>query len=181
MQPFLDQIDHITQQFRTEFGSLSYDELTLKPNDNEWSIAQNIEHLISINNSYFEVIRQAREGSLNRSWLSRFSWPAHFLGRLLFKAIQPDRKRKLKTLSAWNPSKDSIESGILDRFEEHQNEFKELIKSAESLMDSDVIIHSPISKHLVLPYDQTIDILITHEKRHLNQAREVHEKILSTE
>lgn len=177
MEHFPDRIDTITQLFIDEFGELPHHELNRKPTDHEWSIAQNIEHIIAINRSYMIVIKQARDGSLKRSWLSRFTWLAGLLGNFLFGAIQPDRKKKLKTIKIWNPSQSEIEKSVLERFQAHQEEFKELIRSVEQFLDSDTIIHSPISKHLVLPLGKTLDILITHEERHLNQAREAFQKL----
>jgi hypothetical protein len=44
-----DQIDSITSDFKHSFGTLTIKELNWKPNQNTWSIGQNLDHLIVIN------------------------------------------------------------------------------------------------------------------------------------
>lgn len=48
-----NQIDQTTNDFVQTFGSLTDEQLNWKPDEKTWSIAQNIRHLILINESYY--------------------------------------------------------------------------------------------------------------------------------
>lgn len=52
------EIKNITIDYKDAFGKLSAEELNWKPDFNTWSIAQNIDHVIKINESYFPILRQ---------------------------------------------------------------------------------------------------------------------------
>ena len=66
-----DQIDEITDDFNRIFEPLTPSELNWKPNPGTWSIAQNIDHLIVINESYFQVFAQLREGKYEKPFWAR--------------------------------------------------------------------------------------------------------------
>src|SRR5687767_14770598 len=59
-KPWFDQIDATTASFKESFQNLSADELNWKPNGKTWSVAQNIHHLIVINQTYYSVIKKVR-------------------------------------------------------------------------------------------------------------------------
>lgn len=42
-------LDEITKQSLTEFSTLTSEQLNWKPNSNAWSIAQNLDHLMVVN------------------------------------------------------------------------------------------------------------------------------------
>jgi len=44
-------IDEVSKAFRETFGEFTIDQINFKPNDAEWSIGQNIDHLIRITES----------------------------------------------------------------------------------------------------------------------------------
>jgi hypothetical protein len=65
----------------------------------------------------------------------------------------------------------------MDRFAEHQREFIKRMKQLEPLIEKNVTIHSPAGKMIVYKLEKAFDIIVSHERRHLNQARELHSKI----
>jgi uncharacterized damage-inducible protein DinB len=60
MEKWNQQIDTSTQEFVEAFGKLSAKELNWKPNSKTWSIAQNIDHLIVFNETYFSIIESLK-------------------------------------------------------------------------------------------------------------------------
>lgn len=168
-----DTIDIITNDFFQKFGALNSEQLNLKPDSNTWSIAQNIDHLIVINESYYPVIQSVRDRSFKLPFLGKVGFLVNFLGRFILKSVQPDRKRKMKTFPIWEPSKSEIAGDILARFKKHQNELKELIDNCNDLVESGTVISSPVNKNIVYKLETAFDIIVTHEKRHFEQAKEV--------
>lgn len=168
-----DKIDTVTNNFLQEFETLNSEQLNLKPDSNTWSIAQNIDHLIVINESYFPIIQSIRNRTYKLPFIGRLGFLVNFLGKFILKSVQPDRKRKMKTFTMWEPSNSEIAEDILVRFQKHQAELKTLIDNCRDLLETGIIISSPVNKNIVYKLETAFDIIVTHEQRHFEQAREV--------
>lgn len=176
-QKWSKQIDETTRDFNNLFGLLTAAELNWKPAANTWSIAQNIEHLIVINQSYFPIINSVRDNTYKIPFLSKFGFVTDLMGRKILDSVQVDRKRKVTTFPIWEPTQSDISEDILDRFEIHQSELKEYIENAQDLIGKGTVISSPANKYIVYTLETAFDIIVTHERRHLEQARGVLELI----
>ena len=171
-QKWISEIDEITALFKKEFGGLSDKRLNWKPNTQTWSIAQNIDHLIVINESYYPVVRQIRSHTYSLPWIGRFGFIADFTGNTILKAVHPDRRRKTKTFSIWEPHTTDLGADIVDKFVQHQEELKKFIISAMDLVNAGTIISSPANRNVVYRLHKAFDIIVTHERRHFEQAKE---------
>ncbi|MCU0446771.1 MAG: DinB family protein [Microscillaceae bacterium] len=173
MDNWLTRIDQTTDDFLNKFGSLSSDELNWKASADTWSIAQNIEHLIVINESYYPTFEQLRKGTYQLPWMARWKFLVNFLGDTVLKAVQADRKKKIKTFEIWKPSQSNINDDILPRFQKHQAELKEWIKNSADLIKKGTVISSPANRNIVYKLETAFEIIVTHEQRHFAQACEV--------
>ncbi len=173
IEKLLSEIDKITENFIRSFGTLGIEQLNRKPDPQTWSIAQIIDHIIRTNESYYPVIDQIRNGQYKPPFISRMDFLVSFLGKVILKGVQPDRKRKVKTFQVWEPSNSSIPEGIIDRLKKHQAELKTLINNSSDLIRSKTIISSPANKNIVYKLETAFEIIVTHEGRHYNQALEV--------
>jgi len=156
------------------FGDLSSDELNWIPSDKTWNIAQNLEHIILINTSYFPIIQSIKEGTYKIPFPGRFRFVVNFFGKILLKAVQPNGKKRTKTLSIWEPPESEVDPEyLLIKFEEHQETFKEVIANSEDLLRKETVISSPANKNIVYSLKTAFDILVAHEQRHLEQSKEI--------
>lgn len=167
-----DKIDQVTADFKKEFSSLSAKRLNWKPNAQTWSVAQNMDHLIVINESYYKVIKEVRSNTHQLPWFARFNFIANFIGNAILKAVHPDRRRKTKTFSIWEPSATDLGDDIIERFEKHQEELKRFILSSLDLVEANTIISSPANRKIIYRLETAFDIMVTHERRHFEQAKE---------
>ncbi len=167
------QIDEATAAFQKAFGQLSYKALNQKPDSGTWSIAQNIDHLITINESYYPTFEALEKGSYRTPWIGKLGFMATFLGNFVLQSVQPDRKRKMKTFPIWEPAQSSLPADILDRFAEHQEQLKAWIGRLEGPLSAGAVIASPANKNIVYKLETAFDIITAHEWRHLEQARHV--------
>ncbi len=172
-QKWIEQIDQLTALFQEQFGSLINQELNWKPSPNTWSIAQNIEHLILINKTYINVFSELKSGKIKLPFYCKINFISAFFGKLILDGVEPERKKKAKTFPIWFPSESEVEADILEQFSKNQSALKLYIRELESFFKENTIIHSPVSKRIILPLSMTFEILITHENRHFNQAKEV--------
>lgn len=174
------EIDKITQSFKTKFGHLSEQELNWKPNQQMWSIAQNIDHLIVVNETYFPVLTSLKEGTYNTPFIAKLGFMVSFLGKTVLNAVKPDRKKKMKTFPVWEPTLSQVKSDIFQRFERHQNELKRQIETSKELIEKGAIISSPAKRNIVYKLETAFDIIVSHEQRHLEQASEILNNLKNT-
>jgi hypothetical protein len=174
-----DQIDDVTASFNNAFGQLTQEQLNQKPDPTAWSIAQNIDHLIVINSTYYPIIKQVKENRYQLPWLGKIGFLVSFLGKAILRSVQPDRKTRTKTFPIWEPAKSDIGSDILVRFAEHQERLKQMIISCADLLQTGTIISSPANKNIVYKLETAFDIIVAHERRHFEQAKEVYGRIRS--
>lgn len=166
-------LDKITHGFKQEFGALPGDELNWKPNAATWSIAQIIQHLIVVNETYYPILDQIRNHTYYTPRFGQIGFVNRFFGKMILNSVQPEQKRKIKTFSIWEPELSTVQRDIVSQFEKHQNELKEKIRSSEDLISRHTVISSPVNRMIVYKLETAFDIMVAHEKRHLKQAQEI--------
>jgi hypothetical protein len=173
MTNWTSTLSDISRQSLTEFGSLTNEQLNWKPNSNTWSIAQNLAHLIVVNETYYPVIASLKAGTYKTPFIAKIGFIVSFLGKTILKAVQPDRKKKMKTFPIWEPTTSNVIGDILNKFQNHQMELRQKIEDAKELVEKGVVISSPANKNIVYKLEIAFDIIVSHEQRHLEQAKEI--------
>lgn len=167
------ELAEITDLFRAEFSHLDSGIMNWKPAPDRWSIAQNLQHLIAVNESYFPIIEQVRAGSYKVPWPGRIGFMHRFFGKFILKGSGPDRRRKIKTFPIWQPTASELPADALEQFIGHQEKLARWMASCADLVENGTLISSPANRNIVYSLATAFDIIIAHEKRHLEQAREV--------
>jgi len=173
IQHWVDEINNVTHSFEEEFGSMDGFYLNHQPNPAAWSIGQNMDHLIKVNETYFPVIDKIRKGDYHLPFISNFNFITNFFGNFILKSVSPNRDKKVKTFAIWEPAMSNIKADILTTFKSHQEDLINLIHSSKDLLCKRTIVSSPANKIIVYPLEKAFDIIVSHEKRHFNQAMEV--------
>lgn len=167
------ELTAISDTFRAEFSHLSSDDLNWKPAVDRWSIGQNLQHLIAVNESYYPIIENIRAGTYKVPWPGRIGFMHRFFGKFILKGSGPDRRRKIKTFPIWQPGKSELPGDILQHFFRHQEELARSMASCSDLLEQETLISSPANRNIVYSLATAFDIMIAHERRHREQAREV--------
>lgn len=173
-----NDIDEISSQFQNNFSALSADQLNFKPGPEKWSIAENMEHLIKVNESYFPVVEDVASGNHKIPFFGRFNLVSTFFGNMIHRSVLPDRKRKMRTFHIWEPENSSF-TNVLSNFLQHQ----EILKKKILTLSPDMLnttVSSPANPAIVYKLHRAFDIIIQHERRHLEQAKEVLQTITTT-
>ena len=163
-------VDKVTSDFLRVFGSLSLTDLNWRPRADAWSIAQNIDHLIILNNSYFPLVNGLRTGEIKPHFITKFKFVVDRAGQYLLEGVQSAPMKKFKTLPMWQPRKTVSDKLFLEEFEQHQESLKKLIADSYDLLDKEAVIFSPANRFIVYRLSTAFDILLAHEKRHFEQA-----------
>ena len=170
---WVQELNTIKEAFQTEFGRLSAEELNWKPDPKSWSIAQVMEHLIAVNRTYYPILDSLEAGTFKKPFLAKIPPVYKFFGNMILKGSEPTRKRKAKTFPMWEPTTSDVEPDILNRFAQEQKAIIDRIQSSKGFLEQGVVIHSPVNRNIPYTLERAFDIITVHEKRHLNQAREV--------
>ena len=93
------------------------------------------------------------------------------------KSSEPTRRKKIKTFPVWQPEQSNVSADILKQFGEYQEELKDVIVNSKDLLEQKAVIRSPANNMIVYPVEMLFEIIVVHEERHLNQAKEVLEII----
>ena len=119
------------------------------------------------------MVAEIRNGNYRLPFIARLSFITKFSGKFILKAVEPHRKKKVKTFSIWKPQVENINTGIVNKFVVHQQELKKFFSDCRDLIEKETIIASPANRNIVYSLSAAFDIIIAHEKRHFNQANEV--------
>jgi DinB superfamily len=167
------EIEKVTLAVEKNFSHLTTEALNWKPHPDVWSIAQNLDHLIVVNETYYPVLAALKAGKYKTPFIAKIGFIVSFLGKTVLGAVQPDRQKKMKTFPIWEPDKSEVKSDILIRFKNHQTELQQKIEEAKELVEKGTVIASPANKNIVYKLETAFDIIVSHEQRHLEQAKEV--------
>jgi hypothetical protein len=172
IQQLIQELDSITKEVQDSFGKKNHDELNWKSNPDRWSIAQNLDHLICINETYFPIFEALKNGTYSPPFLGKFRFITSFFGNMIYKMSLPEHTKPIKTMSIWEPSKSEIHD-VIQAFEQHQERLKQHISGLEGCIASGSVIASPANPMIVYTLEQALNIIVVHEKRHILQARKV--------
>lgn len=164
-------IRETTQLALSLFGHLNAEQLNWKPDAQTWSIAQNLHHLITVNESYPPAIAAIREARYRPPFLGKFAFMQRFFGNFVLGSVQKDRKRKMKTFPIWEPSQSHLPADICAQFRLHQDALSALIEGCVDLLEQGAVISSPANRNIVYKLETAFDIIVAHEQRHVEQAR----------
>ena len=73
----------------------------------------------------------------------------------------------------WEPTVHTLDGQILKAFENHQEKLKSEIDQSTELLEKETVISSPTNRNIVYRLDKAFDIIVTHERRHFEQAKDI--------
>jgi hypothetical protein len=168
-----DEAEAIAGDAKTLFGHLNSQQLNWKPAADSWSVAQCLDHLISINREYHPTFDRILKGEYGKTLLHRLPFLPAMSGRFMIKILSPNSHQKYKAPAAAKPSSSSLDPQIVERFITHQRETLAKMRSLEDRDPARIIITSPFASVVVYSLLDTFRLLVAHERRHFAQAQRV--------
>jgi len=171
----ITDLESISEDARGAFGHLNGAQLNWKADEKSWSVAQCLDHLITINSLYFPIFEKMKSGPVENTFLEKYSPLSGFFGRHLIKAMGPENPKKMKTAKIAYPSASEIDAAIVETFAQHNRELGANLANIASDVDLKTTITSPLAGFVTYSLDDCLTILVVHERRHLLQAKRVRE------
>ena len=173
LKDLLHEADQIAKELKSRFGALSSNQLNWKPDESQWSIGQCVDHLITTNRSYWPVLEGAKNSNRLPTLWERVPVLPEIFGKMILHSVQPENTRKRKTFNVFLPSRSEITKRIVGDFAAHQEKLITLITETDTVDHDKVVVTSPVSRLVTYHLKYCCLIIITHEKRHLLQAKRV--------
>ncbi|MCF8247631.1 MAG: DinB family protein [Saprospiraceae bacterium] len=170
---WITELGRLTKAFTTEFGCLTSEELNRKPNASTWSIGQVIDHIITVNESYYPIVEQLRAGTYRAPWTAKLPFLVNWFGDFILNGVEPERRKKVKTFQLWEPAQSEVRADVVAYFAEHQRGLAGFIAMNADLVEAGTGISSPANRFITYKIGRAFDIIVAHERRHLNQSREI--------
>jgi DinB superfamily len=171
----LEELVAVKCEAREVFGGLSAAQLNWKPSEQQWSVGQCFDHLIVTNSTFFPDMERVAAGTYRPSLWGRVSPLSGFFGRLILKALDPEKGRKTKAPRVFEPTKSDVAADVIERFAAHQDD---LVNHMSATADADLRglkVTSPVSPVATYSLLDAYRIVVAHERKHFEQARRVTE------
>ncbi|MBL8151131.1 MAG: DinB family protein [Blastocatellia bacterium] len=173
----LEEVVHSAEEVGKEIEKmlehLSTAQLNWKPNSDEWSVGQCIDHIIKVNSPYFPIVKNILAGKYQKNFLQSIPFLPGFWGNLIINAVKPETAAKVKARPNFVPTESSITADIVKTFQQHQNQLLSLMKKSSSLPLESIIVTSPVAGFVTYDLYDAYSIITAHEQRHFQQAKRV--------
>lgn len=104
-----------------------------------------------------------------------YSW----LGKKSMEMVHPQNGKKHKTVKHMNPSNSQLSTATITEFLKHLQDLQNLLQSAKTANLNKKAIPVEFFKLLKMRIGETLEFIITHQKRHLQQALRVKQQAVS--
>jgi hypothetical protein len=155
------------------FGRLDEHQLNWRPDAASWSVAQCFDHLLNANHEMFQAIDAATDGSSPPTVWQRLPVLPRVFGSMLIKSQMPETRRKSRAPRKTEPSASGIDPRIIERFVAYQHEAAARVRSLDARDVGRIIMASPFVSFVSYSVLDGCRIIVTHERRHFEQARRV--------
>lgn len=169
----LDELRAIGEDARKVFGRLSPAQLNWKPSAEQWSVGQCFDHLIKTNRCFFPDMERVASGAYRSSLWGRVSPLSGFFGRLILKALDPEKGRKTKAPRVFEPASSDVAEDVIEQFAGHQEELSGRMRATAGADLRGLKVTSPVSPVATYSLLDAYRIVVAHERKHFEQARRV--------
>jgi hypothetical protein len=168
------EFDAIAADAQRVFGRLNERQLNWKPDQGRWSVAQCLDHLLSANREMFAALEAAADPSHPRTIWQRLPVLPRLFGPMMIKAQMPGAKRKFRAPAQALPASSAIDPQIVARFIGYQHEGAARVRGLDS-RQADIVMVSPFVSFVTYTVLDGCRLIVTHERRHVEQARRMME------
>jgi hypothetical protein len=177
LEKYHKEFESIAAQGQELTAGLTEAQFNWRPAPSAWSIQQCLAHLTMVGhveaNAIEEAITRAREQGLTGA--GPFEYPSW--ERYILRETEPPVRNPMEAPKQFVPTPEQPVTGILPTFLHVQQRFQLQIERADGLDLRRVKVPTPIVKLLKMSLGSTLAQAAAHERRHLEQARRVRERL----
>ncbi|MCA9740698.1 MAG: DinB family protein [Deferribacteres bacterium] len=173
LRALAERVQIIATEASAHFSKLDNQQLNFKPADNTWSIGQCLDHIITTNRQYFEMLKPMISGWRDKNQVRSKPFRSGLFGNFFVNSMKPNPKRKLKSPDIFLPAQSEVTKTILNDFERNLQQVLQLLQHADGADLNRIKVTSPVTRLIRFRLGDCFNVLVTHSERHTAQARGV--------
>ena len=177
LAPELDEFRRQFEQLADEADSLASgltdEQFNWPPPAGGWTVAQCIDHLNVTARVYLPSLDEGIAQAIRRGLYGEGPFRYNLLGRLFVWSQQPGTKMKYKASKTVMPAPSRRKQETLAAFRAYQVQFVDRLRQANGLDLARARVQSPLAGAIRMPLGSGFALMVAHERRHLQQARNV--------
>jgi hypothetical protein len=173
IEGYLDQLLSIRQQVPGLVANLSEEQFGRPPGPKRWSMAQCFDHLNVTAGAFVPAIDTAIEDARARELTGPGPFAYSMFERLFLRFTEPRPALRFPAPGVLKPAPGKPMAAILSEFMEWQQRLDERIRLADGLDLERARARSPALPLIAWSLGSLFAITLSHERRHLWQAREI--------
>ncbi|MBB6613129.1 DinB family protein [Pontibacter sp. Tf4] len=164
------------QTIVTELSGLDNTTLNYKPAPDSWSILECLEHLNRYSRYYNAALAEAVANNADGNYVPSitYSW----LGKKSLDMVRPQNGKKHKTVKHMNPANSQLSPATIAEFQKHLQDLQNLLQSARTTNLNKKAIPVEFFKLLKMRIGETLEFVVMHQERHLQQALRVKQQAI---
>ena len=167
------ELEAIAREAHAEFATLDGPRLNWRPSATQWSVAQCLDHLLHANREMLGAMDAALDPARPRSIWQRLPVLPGLFGRALIRSQRPETTKKFTAPQAAQPASSEIPADIVERFVEAQRAMAARVRGIDPETAARTVMVSPFVAFITYTVLDGWRVIVTHERRHLEQARRV--------
>ena len=167
------ELEAIARDAQSTFGGFDERQINWRPDAARWSVGQCLEHLLNANREMFQSLDAALDPARGRTIWQRVPVLPRLFGRMLIRSQAPVVTRKFKSPAKAQPATSAIDPRIVERFVAHQRDAADRVRALDGRDAARIIMVSPFAAFITYSALDGCRLLVTHERRHVEQARRV--------
>ena len=170
-----EQFERIADEAEALVAALNDEQFTWRPAPEVWSVAQCLDHLNATARLYLPMLDEGIAAAIRSGTYSEGPFSYNWIGRFLVRSMGPPARFRMKTPRAFHPEPQRPRSEIMAALRAYQVQFIDRLRQANGIDLAKARVSSPATKWLRLPLGSAFALMVSHERRHLWQARKVTE------
>ncbi|HMJ58807.1 MAG TPA: DinB family protein [Gemmatimonadales bacterium] len=177
LQDMLRQLEAIKADGQALCAGLSESQFNWRPGEGRWSIAECLVHLNRSVTATLPAFDRAIAEGRAKGRTAQGGEPARYgwFSRWMIRSMEPPPKRRMKTFPIFQVPVGGTHAivRVLPEFVAVRDQLAERVRQADGLDLTKNRTVSPVTRLLRMPLGAYLQFVITHDRRHLWQARQV--------
>jgi uncharacterized damage-inducible protein DinB len=179
LQGFLGQLAFIRRETVELTDGIAEARFNWVPAPGRWSVGQVVNHLNVSGASYLDRLEPLLAGARARGVRDRGDYRPSLVGGLFVKSLEPPPRVRLKAPRIYRPSEPGPgldRAGGLARWNALHDRLEAAIRAAAGLDLRRIRLISPVTRLVRMNAGDALNLVLTHERRHLYQLRKITEE-----
>jgi hypothetical protein len=177
LEQYCKEFDQICTQAKELTEGLNEARFNWRPQPGQWSIEECLAHLLITGNWEVRAIEDAIGHAKAQGLTGAGPFRYGPFERFILRQTEPPVKRRRIAPRRFRPLHEQPVTAVLPSFLHLQSQLMLLAQSADGLDLARIKVPTPISRLIRLSLGMTFAQVAAHERRHLDQARQVRKQL----